>query len=160
MVDGFWCFGLSRKPSCKFPAAMVDLGKSGKFNSDCNSLPSKLMQAFSKCSPRFRFFNVIQAALLLLRDMALILNHAWYCVQGMVTRARSIEFMPFLLFLFNFKETGLVWLCLCWSYWHLHYGKCIDDNWSSLSKFLYTSSFKLWKHDKKSCAIWCCSPKP
>jgi hypothetical protein len=49
---------------------MVDLGKSGKFNSDCNSLPSKLMQAFSKCSPGFRLFNVIQAALLLLRDMA------------------------------------------------------------------------------------------
>ncbi len=53
---------------------MVDLGKSGKFNLDCNSLPSKLMQAFSKCSPGFRFFNVIQAALLLLKDMALILN--------------------------------------------------------------------------------------
>jgi hypothetical protein len=53
---------------------MVDLAKSGKFNSDCNSLPSKLMLAFSKYSPGFRFFNVIQVAVLLLRDMALILN--------------------------------------------------------------------------------------
>jgi hypothetical protein len=40
-------------------------------------------------------------------------------------RTRSIEFMPFLLSLFNLKEIGLVWLCLCWSYWRLHYGKCI-----------------------------------
>jgi hypothetical protein len=53
---------------------MVESAKSGKLNSDCNSLPSKLMQAFSKYSPRFRFFNVIQVALVLLRDMALILN--------------------------------------------------------------------------------------
>jgi hypothetical protein len=52
----------------------VDLAESGKFNSDCNSLPTKLMQAFSKYSPGFRFFNVIQVALLLLKDMALILN--------------------------------------------------------------------------------------
>ncbi len=42
----------------------MDSAKSGKFNSDCNSLPSKLMQAFSKYSPGFRFFNVIQVALL------------------------------------------------------------------------------------------------
>ncbi len=74
MLDGCRCFGVSRNPSCKFPAAMVDSAKSGKFNSDCNSLPSKLMQAFSKYSPGFRFFNVIQVALLLLRDTALILN--------------------------------------------------------------------------------------
>jgi hypothetical protein len=53
---------------------MVDSAESGKFNSDCNFFPSKLMQAFSKYSPRFRVFNVIKVALLLLRDMALILN--------------------------------------------------------------------------------------
>jgi hypothetical protein len=74
VVDGCGCFGVSRNPGCKFPVERMDSAKSGKLNSDCSSLPSKLMQAFSKYSPGFRFFNVIQVALLLLRDMAVILN--------------------------------------------------------------------------------------
>ncbi len=74
MVDCCGYFGVSRNPGCKFCMEMVDSAKSGKFNSDCNSFPSKLMQAFSKYSPGFRFFNVIQVALQLLRDMAVILN--------------------------------------------------------------------------------------
>ncbi|KAH9540550.1 hypothetical protein CY35_14G011200 [Sphagnum magellanicum] len=36
--------------------------------------------------------------------------------SGMEMRTRSTEFMPFLLSLLNFKEIGLVWLCLCGSY--------------------------------------------
>ncbi len=74
MVDGCRCFGVSRNPGCEFSVEMVDSAESGKFNSECNFFPSKLMQAFSKYSPGFRFFNGIQVALLLLRDMALILN--------------------------------------------------------------------------------------
>jgi len=62
---------------------MVDSAKSGKFNSDCNSLPSKLIQAFSKYSPGFTFSNVIQVALLFegygtdIEPMFDIVSKAW-----------------------------------------------------------------------------------
>ncbi len=62
-----------------------------------------------------------------------------------------------LIFVQLHEWIGLVWLCLCWSYWHFHYGK-YTDNRSPLSKFFHTSCFKLWKlHAKKSNVIWFCS---